>query len=43
MGNSVSYLANSFTYVKNTIKYIVIFPLKYMSKEEQEQEKEGEE
>jgi hypothetical protein len=41
MGNSVSYLADSFTYVKNTIKYIVIFPLKYMSKEEQEMANSG--
>ena len=41
MGNSVSYIADSFTYVKNTVRYIVTFPLKYMSKEEQEMANNG--
>ena len=41
MGNSVSYLADSFTYVKKTVRYIVTLPLKYMSKEEQEMANSG--
>ena len=41
MGNSVSYLADSFTYVKKTVRYIVMLPLKYMSKEEQEMANSG--
>ena len=41
MGNSVSYIADSFTYVKNTVRYIVTLPLKYMSKEEQEMANSG--
>ena len=41
MGNSVSYLADSITYVKKTVRYIVTLPLKYMSKEEQEMANSG--